>query len=103
MENIHQKIKDLIADKKVVLFMKGSKEFPQCGFSAQAVHILLQTGVDFTTVDVLANPLYRQFLPEVSNWPTFPQLFINKELVGGSDIITEEFENGNLMKQLENI
>ena len=76
--------------------MKGTKTEPQCGFSAQAVHALATVGANFVTVDVLENPDVRQQLPRVSNWPTFPQLFINGELIGGSDIIRNHLDSGQL-------
>ncbi len=93
-------IKQQIADNKVVLYMKGSPEMPQCGFSARACQILQACGADFSSVDVLANPDIRAELPKYANWPTFPQLYINGELVGGSDIMFEMYENGELAELL---
>lgn len=99
--NIQDNIKNLIKSNEVILFMKGNKQMPQCGFSAQAVFSLLEHNVDFETVNVLENPDIRKELPLISNWPTFPQLFIKGELIGGSDIIIEEFKSGNIQKMLE--
>jgi monothiol glutaredoxin len=82
--------------------MKGNKQFPQCGFSARAVQILQACGVnDFVTVDVLTDPDVRQGIKDYANWPTIPQLYVNGEFVGGSDIMTEMFQAGELQKQLE--
>ncbi len=93
---IIETIKKNIADNAILLFMKGSPEMPRCGFSAKAVQILKACGVSFASVDVLENPEVRQYLPEVSNWPTFPQLFVHGELIGGCDIMTELYESGEL-------
>ncbi len=101
--DITEKIKQEIQQNPIILYMKGTKEAPQCGFSSHAVYILMQTGVDFETRDVLANPEVRQQLPLVSNWPTFPQLFINGELVGGSDIVNEHFKSGELKRLLAEV
>jgi monothiol glutaredoxin len=100
METI-DKIKQQIADNSIILYMKGSPSLPQCGFSARVVQILQTFGKDFAYVDVLANPDVRQQLPQVANWPTFPQLFVNGELVGGCDIVTELYENGQLQQIIE--
>ncbi|NQY43176.1 MAG: Grx4 family monothiol glutaredoxin [Legionellales bacterium] len=101
--DITGKLKQEIQENTVILYMKGTKEFPQCGFSSHAVYILSQTGVDFETRDVLANPEVRQQLPLVSNWPTFPQLFIKGELIGGSDIVNEHFQSGELQRLLAEV
>ena len=101
MMDIQQQIKQQIADNPILLFMKGSPKFPQCGFSARAVQCLESCGADFNYVDVLANPDVRQTLPIVSDWPTFPQLFVRGELVGGSDIIQEMYEDGELEALLQ--
>lgn len=90
------KIKSQIAEHAIILYMKGSPKMPQCGFSARAVQCIEACGVDFAYVDVLANPEVRQMLPQVSDWPTFPQLFVKGELIGGSDIIAEMFQQGEL-------
>jgi monothiol glutaredoxin len=89
-------IKQDIADNPVVLYMKGTPVFPQCGFSARVVQILTTLGVKFKGVDVLADPTVRQGIKEFSNWPTIPQLYVKGEFVGGCDIVSEMFENGEL-------
>ncbi|BAW80916.1 glutaredoxin-like protein [Candidatus Nitrosoglobus terrae] len=99
--SIMEQIKETIESSPVVLFMKGTPQFPQCGFSARAVQILQACGAEFTHVDVLANPEIRANLPQYSNWPTFPQLYINGELVGGCDIAIELFEKGELQKMMQ--
>jgi monothiol glutaredoxin len=91
-----EKIKQQIAENPVILYMKGSPEQPQCGFSARAAQTLQACGVSFAHVDVLANPDIRQTLPLVANWPTFPQLYVQGELIGGSDIIAELYASGEL-------
>jgi monothiol glutaredoxin len=94
-------IKQTIKDNRIVLFMKGSPEMPQCGFSMQASQALKACNADFAYVDVLANPDVRQNLPKISNWPTFPQIFIDGELIGGCDIVLELFQNGELQKLVQ--
>jgi monothiol glutaredoxin len=90
-------IKQQVTGNPVVLYMKGSPQVPQCGFSANAVRILNALGVkDFFSVDVLANPDIRQGIKDFSNWPTVPQLYINGEFIGGSDIMTEMYQSGEL-------
>lgn len=93
-------IKDLIqkeiTDNKVVLFMKGNKHMPMCGFSARVVEILNALGVDFVAHNVLENEALRQGIKEFSNWPTIPQLYVNGEFIGGCDIISEMAESGEL-------
>jgi monothiol glutaredoxin len=95
------RIKQLVTSNDVVLFMKGTKFFPQCGFSARAVGILQQLGTKFETVDVLADPEVRNGIKEFSNWPTIPQLYIRGEFVGGSDIMMEMAQSGELEKALK--
>lgn len=90
------KIKQQIAENTVLLYMKGSPKLPQCGFSARAAQCIEACGVDFASVDVLANPDIRQVLPQYANWPTFPQLYVKGELVGGCDIITDMYAQGEL-------
>lgn len=90
------RIESTISQSKIVLFMKGSKNFPQCGFSAQVVSLLRKKGVQFADVNILADPELRQGLKEYSNWPTFPQLYVDGKLVGGSDIVTGLEESGEL-------
>ncbi len=99
-QNIQSKIKELVTSNKVVLFMKGTPEFPQCGFSAKAVQCLQSVGAVVTAVDVLSDPDIRQGIKDFTNWPTIPQVFINGEFVGGCDIIAELFESGELEKMV---
>ncbi len=101
---IHDTLKKQIQDSPVLLFMKGTRQFPQCGFSSRAVGILESCGVkDFTTVNVLEDPDIRQGIKEVSNWPTIPQLYINGAFIGGSDIMTEMYESGELQELIQTI
>ena len=95
---LRSKIEDVIASDKVVLFMKGNRLNPQCGFSAQVVDMLDILLLDYTTVDVLSNPDIREGIKEFAQWPTIPQLYVNKEFVGGCDIITEMFQSEELQK-----
>lgn len=90
------KIKKQIAENAILLYMKGSPKMPQCGFSARAVQCIDACSVDFAYVDILANPDIRQTLPQYADWPTFPQLYVKGELIGGSDIIAEMYEQGEL-------
>jgi monothiol glutaredoxin len=94
------RIKQDIADHPVVLYMKGTPVFPQCGFSAAVVQILTHMGVRFKGIDVLSDPSIRQGVKEFSNWPTIPQLYVKGEFVGGCDIIREMFESGELKDYL---
>jgi monothiol glutaredoxin len=94
--SVRERIESTVAAKKVVLFMKGNKNFPQCGFSAQVVSILKKKNVDFLDVNILTDADLRQGLKEFSNWPTFPQLYVDGKLVGGCDIVTGMSENGEL-------
>ncbi len=99
--NTQEQIKEIVSSHPVVLFMKGTKQFPQCGFSSRAVQILQAAGSkDFFTVNVLENDEIRQGIKEYANWPTIPQLYINGEFVGGSDIMMEMFEAGELQQAL---
>ena len=93
---LKERIVGTINSGKVVLFMKGSKNFPQCGFSAQVVQILKQAGAEFRDINILADAELRQGLKEHSNWPTFPQLYVDGKLVGGCDIVTSLHESGEL-------
>lgn len=97
---LRDRIESTIGSGRVVLFMKGSKTFPACGFSARVVQILKQVGVSFTDVNILADPDLREGLKQYSNWPTFPQLYVEGKLVGGCDIVTSLYENGELQKVL---
>lgn len=100
--NIEDLIEQQIASHPVVLYMKGTLEQPQCGFSANAVKILNACGVDnIFSVDVLADPEIRQGIKDYSNWPTIPQLYVNGEFIGGSDIVTEMYQTGELQKLFE--
>ncbi len=100
--SIQDTIQEQVTSHPVVLYMKGSPDFPQCGFSANALRILKACGLnEFFTVDVLQNPDIRNGIKEFANWHTIPQLYVNGEFVGGSDIMTEMFKNGELQKLLE--
>lgn len=94
------KIRQQLQDHPVILYMKGTPEEPRCGFSAKAASVMKATGVEFAYVDVLAAPLIMQALPEVSEFPTFPQLFINGEIIGGSDILEAMYASGELQGML---
>ena len=97
-----ERIKQQVTGNRVMLYMKGTPQFPQCGFSALAVQVLGACGVkDFATVNVLADPAIREGIKQYANWPTIPQLYVNGEFVGGSDIMREMFESGELQKLLE--
>ena len=91
-----ERIEKMLSGNKVFLFMKGNPQFPQCGFSARAIAILQNLGAQFETFNVLEDAEIREGIKEYGNWPTIPQLYINKELVGGSDIMMEMYENGEL-------
>lgn len=91
-----EKIQKQIAENPILLYMKGSPKLPSCGFSAQAAQVLGQCGQPFAYVDILQNPDIRAELPKYANWPTFPQLWIDGELIGGCDIIIEMFQSGEL-------
>ena len=99
MSDAQNRIDELVKNNDVVLFMKGTALFPQCGFSSRAVAILDRLGVSYETVDVLQDPEIRQGIKQYSDWPTVPQLYVKGEFVGGSDIMMEMFESGEL-KQL---
>jgi monothiol glutaredoxin len=101
MTNINEKIKDIISKNDVVLFMKGTPDMPQCGFSMTVTNILKQLKVKFNGIDVLADPEIRQGIKDFSNWPTVPQLYVKGEFIGGCDIAKEMFEKGELQKLLK--
>ncbi len=101
MSNAHEEIKSLIQNNNVVLFMKGSKDFPQCGFSATVVNILSKLGVEYVDVDILKDPELRQGIKEFSDWPTIPQLYVKGEFIGGCDITKEMFASGELQELLK--
>lgn len=101
--DIMETIKAQIESNPILIYMKGSPEQPQCGFSAQSTQILMACGEKFSYIDILANPDIREHLPRYSDWPTFPQLFIDGELVGGCDIITEMYESGELAPMIKDV
>ena len=94
-------IKKTIEENKVVLFMKGTPDFPQCGFSSRVVQMLRSCDVDFVGINVLSDPELRQGIKDFTNWPTIPQLYVHGEFVGGCDIVTELFESGELQKLMQ--
>jgi monothiol glutaredoxin len=101
MSDVQKQIDDLVKGNRVVLFMKGSAQFPQCGFSGRAIQILKTCGVtDLVTVNVLENDAVRQGIKDYANWPTIPQLYINGEFIGGSDIMMEMYQSGELQTVL---
>lgn len=95
-DTLRNRIQGIIESNDVVLFMKGTKHFPQCGFSATVVEVLRRSGSDFRDVNVLEDPEIRQGIKEFTNWPTIPQLYVRGEFVGGCDIVREMYENGEL-------
>ena len=97
-DHVSQNIENEINSNDVILFMKGTPVFPQCGFSARVVDILTKVGVKFATVNVLESDEMRDGIKKFSNWPTLPQLYVKKELIGGCDIIIEMFESGELLE-----
>ena len=100
-DDVRTRIEGLIQSNPVMLFMKGTKQFPACGFSNAVVQILKKEGIAFETFNILADPAVRQRLKEVSNWPTYPQLYVAGKFVGGCDIVTEMHQNGELAKELQ--
>src|SRR5262245_22181053 len=100
MSDTQATLREIVEQNRVVLFMKGTKTFPQCGFSARAVEILKKCGTSFKDVNVLADPAVRQGIKDFSNWPTIPQVYIGGKFVGGSDILFEMFQSGELQKLL---
>ncbi len=104
MDPVQQQIDDLVKNNAVLLFMKGNASFPMCGFSGRAIQLLKASGVDMKslkTINVLDEPEIRQGIKTYSNWPTIPQLYIKGEFIGGSDIMTEMFETGELKQLIE--
>ena len=101
MRDINSEIQNTINDNDVVLYMKGSKDFPQCGFSAAVSHVLNKLGVNFLDIDVLRDPEIRQGIKDFSDWPTIPQLYVKGEFIGGCDIVKEMFEAGELQTLLK--
>ncbi len=98
MSNILEQIQETISTNDVVLYMKGTKDFPQCGFSAAVSHVLKTVGVEFLDVDVLRDPEVRQGIKDFSDWPTIPQLYVKGEFIGGCDIVKEMFQSGELQE-----
>ena len=98
-----ERIEADVKTNPVVLFMKGSKQMPQCGFSSRVAGVLNYMGVDYVDVDVLADPEIRQGIKDFSDWPTIPQLYVNGEFVGGSDIVAEMAQSGELQKLIESV
>ncbi len=102
MSDVHKQIDDLVKGHRVVLFMKGNAQFPMCGFSGRAVQVLQACGVnDLFTVNVLDDDDIRQGIKSYANWPTIPQLYVNGEFVGGSDIMTEMYQSGELQQAVK--
>jgi len=101
MQDIQDFIRNEVDSHKIVLFMKGNRHMPQCGFSAQVVEILSTLEADYVEHNVLENEELRQGIKEFSNWPTIPQLYIDKEFIGGCDIVTQLYQSGELKKMLE--
>jgi monothiol glutaredoxin len=99
--DINTRIQDLVNQNKVLVFMKGSKLMPQCGFSNNVVQILNMLGVTYETVDVLSDPEIRQGIKEYSDWPTIPQVYVNGEFLGGSDILIDLYQKGELQEKIE--
>jgi monothiol glutaredoxin len=100
--DVKEQIESLLKSAKIVLFMKGNAEMPMCGFSANSIAILRHLGVSFKTFNILNDPEIRQGLKDYSNWPTYPQLYVNAQLVGGNDILTAMYQNGELEEFLKN-
>lgn len=100
-EGQKQQLKELLNQAPVMLFMKGNRNFPQCGFSGKAIQILKSTGVEYETFDIYLDEEVRQNLKEYSNWPTYPQLYVKGELIGGVDIMNEMQESGELENLLK--
>ncbi len=100
-DSINEQIKETLSSNPVLLFMKGTPDFPQCGFSAQAVAALREVGAEFSTVNIFEHPELREALKEYSNWPTYPQLYVGGELLGGSDIALEMFHSGELKQAID--
>ncbi len=101
MNDVQQRIDDLVKQNRVMLFMKGTAQFPMCGFSGRAIQVLKACGVDdLVTFNVLEDEAVRQGIKEYANWPTIPQLYVNGEFVGGSDIVMEMYQSGELQQML---
>lgn len=100
--NVIERIKDQLENNSVVLYMKGTPDFPQCGFSAQTVQVLNACNAKFTAFNIFEDPELRETLKSYSQWPTYPQLYIKGELIGGCDIVTDLYQNGQLADMLAN-
>ena len=98
--DVEDRIKETVTNNRVVLFMKGTPQFPQCGFSSRAIQILEACGTEYETVNVLSDMDVREGIKRYSNWPTIPQVYINGEFVGGSDILLSMYQNGELQSKL---
>ena len=103
MMDVQERIKTVVQENNVIIFMKGSPEAPQCGFSMRTSEALKACNVEFAYVDVLAEPEVRSNLPQFSNWPTFPQVFVKGEFVGGCDIVMDMFQKGELQTMIDAI
>jgi monothiol glutaredoxin len=101
MAEVTERIESTVKNNKIVVFMKGSRNFPQCGFSAATVEVFESLGVPFETVDVLADQELREAIKHYSNWPTIPQVYINGKFIGGSDIVRELYESGELQTMVK--
>lgn len=101
MATTEEKIRQQLTENPIILYMKGTPDAPSCGFSAKAASVLQSAGINFAYVNVLASPFIMERLPSVSNWPTFPQLFIKGQIIGGSDIVEEMYKNGELLPMLQ--
>jgi monothiol glutaredoxin len=101
--DINERIRAILAEHPIVLFMKGTPQFPMCGFSSRAAKALTDAGADFYAVNILADPQLRSGLPHFANWPTFPQLFIQGELIGGCDIVEDLNEAGELARMANDV
>jgi monothiol glutaredoxin len=100
-DDVQAKIKSMVDGNRVLLFMKGDREFPQCGFSMRAVQVVKALGVPFETVNVLADPAVREGVKTFSSWPTIPQLYVDGQFIGGSDIVYEMYQSGELQKLVD--
>ncbi len=100
---IKEELQEQIKTNPILLYMKGTPDAPECGFSSKACQILISCGKPFSFVDILSNPEIRSNLPTISDWPTFPQLFINGDLIGGSDIMTEMNDSGTLKELIDSV
>lgn len=102
-QDVIERIQSAISNNKIMIFMKGTANFPQCGFSAATVQVFEQLGVPFETADVLTDPELRDAIKRYSNWPTIPQVFIGGKFIGGCDIVRELYENGELQSLVESV